>query len=373
LIGSLLVLVPFLTALIWAVVLGFCLWPVHMRLTRRLGNRRTLSALLMTLMIALVLVVPFLVIGMNVPSDTRELRAVLRRWVENADHSPPAWLTRLPVIGHQAGAYWTEVSTEGADMLRKLREPPTTEPSTTEPATLPAATTMPVSPVVTQTKLIQYLRSLLASLRSSIFSASLAIGQGVLQVALSVFLTFFIFRDGAVMAHRIETGMTRIAGQRGARLLGVAGGTVRGVVYGILGTALVQGVMAGIGFLIAGVPGAALLGLLTFFLSPLPIGPPLIWIPATVWLFSQGDSGWGTFMLIWGIGISSVDNIVKPLIIKQGADLPFILVFIGVLGGALAFGFIGVFLGPTLLAVVYRLVDEWSADIAPGAGSAGKV
>jgi len=148
---------------------------------------------------------------------------------------------------------------------------------------------------------------------------------------------------------------------------------VRGVVYGILGTALVQAVMAGIGFVIAGVPGAALLALLTFFLSVVPLGPPLIWLPAAIWLFQQGSTGLGVFMLIWGLGVSSVDNVVKPWLISQGSDLPFILIFFGVLGGALVFGFIGVFLGPTLLAVGFRLLEEWfSAARRDGEDSVAK-
>jgi predicted PurR-regulated permease PerM len=100
--------------------------------------------------------------------------------------------------------------------------------------------------------------------------------------------------------------------------------------------------------------------LLTFFLSVVPVGPPLVWLPAAFWLFHQGSTGWGIFMLAWGVAVSSVDNVVKPWLISQGSDLPFILIFFGVLGGALVFGFIGVFIGPTLLAVGYRLVEEWA-------------
>ena len=130
-----------------------------------------------------------------------------------------------------------------------------------------------------------------------------------------------------------------------------------GVVYGILGTALAQGVVAGIGFLIAGVPGAALLGLLTFFLSVVPVGPPMIWIPAAIWLFVQGSTGWAIFLGLWGVFVvSMVDNVLKPMIISHGSHLPFMLVLLGVLGGVAAFGFVGIFLGPTLLAVGYRMV-----------------
>jgi predicted PurR-regulated permease PerM len=195
----------------------------------------------------------------------------------------------------------------------------------------------------------------------------------VVEVGLSVFLAFFIFRDGGAAAERLRTGINRIAGDRGKHLLEVAGNTVRGVVYGILGTALVQAIFAGLGFIIAGVPGAALLALLTFFLSVVPMGPPLIWIPAVIWLFSEGFTGRGIFMLIWGLIISSVDNLVKPWLISQGSALPFVLIFFGVIGGAIAFGFIGVFLGPTLLAVLYRLIEEWSRVpgrlVAPAEGA----
>ena len=122
-----------------------------------------------------------------------------------------------------------------------------------------------------------------------------------------------------------------------------------------------QAVAAGIGFFIAGVPGVALLALLTFFLSVVPVvGTALTWLPAAIWLFHQGSTGWGIFMLIWGVGVANIDNVVKPWLISQGSDMPFILIFFGVLGGALTFGFIGVFLGPTFLAVGFRLLEEWS-------------
>ncbi len=113
---------------------------------------------------------------------------------------------------------------------------------------------------------------------------------------------------------------------------------------------------------IAGVPGALLWGMLTFFLSVVPVGPPLIWGGAVAWLLYQGSVGWAIFMALWGFfGISGIDNVIKPYLISRGSRLPFILTLLGVLGGALAFGFIGVFLGPLLLALGYRLLQEWVA------------
>ena len=182
------------------------------------------------------------------------------------------------------------------------------------------------------------------------------------QVLLSAFLAFFLLRDAPVLAERLGVVIDRLAGGgRGVHLMKVAGDTVRGVVYGILGTALVQALVAGIGFAVAGVPGAVLLGVLTFFFAIIPFGPPLIWLPAAFWLVTQGSPGWALFMLIWGaLGISSVDNFLRPYLISQGSKMPFALVFCGVIGGALAFGVVGVFLGPTLLAVGFRLIEEWS-------------
>jgi predicted PurR-regulated permease PerM len=133
--------------------------------------------------------------------------------------------------------------------------------------------------------------------------------------------------------------------------------------YGLLGTALAQALVAALGFAIAGVPAVPLLAVLTFVSSLVPVGPPLIWGGAAIWLFAQGSAGWGVFMLIWGmVLISGVDNVVRPMLISRGSSLPFLLTFLGVLGGVIAFGFVGMFIGPTLLAVGYSLVSDWTGE-----------
>ena len=139
------------------------------------------------------------------------------------------------------------------------------------------------------------------------------------------------------------------------------GGTIQGVVYGLVGTAIAQGLLALIGFLIAGIPGAMLLGFLTFVLSIVPIGPPLLWGGATAWLIYQDQMGWAIFMAAWGFFlISGIDNVIKPLLISRGSNLPFVLVLIGVFGGVVAFGFVGIFIGPTLMAIGYTLAQRWT-------------
>jgi predicted PurR-regulated permease PerM len=332
--GCLVVLWPFVTALLWATVLAFSSWPIYRRLLTWLAGRRTLAALLVVLTMMLVVLLPFVIAGLSLAENVSELKTAAQRLL--AEHVPraPEWLERIPVVGHNAAERWQIMAADGEQLLDAARRF--------------------VEPVA-----------------SSLLKAGLKLGGGLLELALSILITFFLLRNGSLVGEQFESAIVRIAGERGHYLLQVAGDTVRGVVYGILGTALVQAMIAGVGFLIAGVPGPALLGLLTFFLSVVPVGPPLVWLPAAFWLFNQGRPGWGIFMLIWGLGVSTVDSFVKPWLISQGSDLPFLLILFGVLGGALAFGFIGVFIGPTLLAVGYRVVNEWAAANRPEMSATG--
>jgi predicted PurR-regulated permease PerM len=203
-----------------------------------------------------------------------------------------------------------------------------------------------------------------------LLSQGVALGTGVLYLTLSVLLLFFLYRDGAALATRLQEVSGRIAGVRAQQLLDLTVSTVRGVVYGILGSLLAQGILAGMGFLVAGVPGAFLLGFLTLFLSLVPGGPALLWLPGSIWLYKQGATGWAIFLVLWGLlVVGTADNVIKPYLIGRGSDLPFTLVLLGVLGGAFAFGVIGIFLGPTLLAVGYTVVRDWAlaAPVAPAA------
>jgi predicted PurR-regulated permease PerM len=211
-------------------------------------------------------------------------------------------------------------------------------------------------------------------MKSWLVSGGLKLGEGVLSMALSVVIGFFLYRDGDAASLALDRALRHISGERAQRLKEVAGNTVRGVVYGVLGTALAQAVVAWIGLFIAGVPGSLLWAVLTFFLSIVPVGPPVVWISATVWLATQGSTGWAVFMALWGFfAISGVDNVVKPYLISRGSSLPFILVLLGVLGGVITFGLIGLFIGPTLLAVGYRMLQEWlvgeSKVPSPSAGA----
>ena len=324
LIGCLLVLRPFISAILWAVIFCFSSWPIHRRVLAAVRGRRTLAALVMTLGTTIILFLPLLLVGIGMADNMHDLTSRVRAALIEGPRAPPPWAAKVPLVGGRLATYWTSVARDGKAFTRSL-----------EPYVQPALTWL--------------------------MAAGVLLGRGLVELAMAIFIAFFLFRDANAAVAQLRSGLTRVAGDRGQRLLELAGKTVTSVVYGIFGTALVQGVMAGVGFLIAGVPAPGLLGLLTFFLSIVPMGPPLVWIPAALYLFAQGRPGWGIFMIVWGIGVSTVDNFIKPWLISRGSSLPFIIILFGVLGGALAFGFIGVFLGPTLLALCYSLVREWSA------------
>jgi predicted PurR-regulated permease PerM len=210
-------------------------------------------------------------------------------------------------------------------------------------------------------ELLALAQNMLEPARHYLLGGGILLGSGVAQTSLAVFVSFFLFRDGEQLLRALATGMQRIIGDNAPQVLATISRTVRGVMYGMLGTALAQALVAVLGFLIAGVPAVPLLGIATFLFSLVPVGPPLIWGGAALWLFDQGRTGWGIFMLLWGFFlISGVDNVVKPMLISRGSSLPFLLVLLGVLGGVMAFGFVGLFIGPTLLAIGYGLLRNWT-------------
>lgn len=377
LVGCVVVLRPFLSALMWATVLAFSLYPMQRRFTLWFRGSRTLAACLVTLTLTVLLAGPVVWIGFGLAENGKELTAATRKWFLSMPDEAPPWMSRIPVFGGEMADYWTEFAVgrkHWMDQLEKAsQDPPPRAKIVVEnangvvvdatPAPLPAVAATANGPVRPESpELVLLLGRSIAWARSWLISVGLAVGDSVVKVLVSAFLAFFMLRDAQVLSERLGVAVDRLTGGRGLHLMNVAGATVKGVIYGILGTALAQAVVAGIGFGIAGVPGAVLLGCLTFFFAVIPFGPPIIWIPAGLWLFSQGSPGWGVFMLLWGfLGISGVDNFLRPYLISQGSKLPFVLIFCGVIGGAIAFGLVGVFIGPTLLAVAFRLIEEWAA------------
>jgi predicted PurR-regulated permease PerM len=266
-----------------------------------------------------------MILGFTLGDSIAAIAAGIRRIAQEGLPDPPQWVAALPLVGASLDAYLRGMAHDGARLTAEIVR-------------------------------------LLEPLKIWLLSGGLKLGGGLLFLMLSVVVAFFFYRDGDVVSRGLDAILKRISGERAGRLKHIAGDTIVSVVYGILGTGLAQATMAAIGLWLAGVPGAILWAMLTFFLSLVPVGPPLVWISATIWLVTQDQLGWAVFMAVWGFfGISGIDNIVKPYLISRGSNLPFILTLFGVVGGALAFGVVGVFLGPTLLAVGFRLLLEWIA------------
>jgi predicted PurR-regulated permease PerM len=327
LIGCIAVLLPFTGTLMFAVVICVTTAPLRDYMLRLFRGRSHFAALMMSVLLVLLLLAPLALLSgtlaQGIESAVRYLRPIMETGL-SAD--APRWLSDLPVVGSIIETYWHDLAASREEMNNLLRQ------------------------LIDPTR-----RMALATV--SIF------GQGLLQLMLVIFFAFFIFRDAEKYAEALRNGSQKLAGELGERMLKLAAGTVTGVMVGIVGTAAAQAFVAMFGYLIAGVPGVAMLTFMTFIFSMVPvIGATLIWLGAAWWLYDSGQTGWAIFMLLWGMfGISSVDNFIKPILISRTSSLPLLLIVVGIFGGVMVFGFIGLFLGPMLLALGQVLIREWLA------------
>jgi len=329
-VGCFLVLRPFVSALLWALILAYTTWPAFQFLRERTGLSPGWAALAMVTAEFLLIGLP---IALATPTSREEIEALrlsVERLLVGSLPSFAVWLSGLPLVGAWIGGWIGGLDT-------------------------------------TLQGLFGVARPFAGTIAQSALAVLLAVLSGLAELLLAICLAFFFYRDGPAMAAQAARVMQKLTGARTKRLILLTGNVTRGVVYGLLGTAVVQGLMTAFGFWLAGVPQPVLLGVVAGVISILPVGAPLVWIPATIWLFTQGETGWGLFMLVYGaLGISSVDNIIRPWLISRGADLPILLTLLGAIGGVLAFGFLGLFLGPVLLAVGYSLLRDWANEDAQG-------
>ena len=356
-IGCFFILRPFLSALTWAAIVCFSTWPIYHRVECVLKGKRTLAAMMMTFLVILVVIIPLTALGFSLADNAKEAFRSVDKLLNEGVPDLPAWVDRVPLVGNTIQNYWSEIAQEKKkpiDNKEKEKLIEDKEKSIKDKEEVAES----------RGKVIEKLKGFLGPWKGWFFALGKGVGHGIFQLCLSVFICFFFYRDGAMVVEKLHEAIKRIVGDRTQHLLGIITGTVKGVVYGILGTALAQGILAWIGLWIAGVPFPLVWGVTTFFLSLIPAGPPLVWVPATIWLIFHKDAiGRGIFLGIWGMfGISGIDNILKPYLISRESKLPFILVFLGILGGIITFGFTGIFIGPTLLAVGYSLVQEWSSS-----------
>ncbi|MGE0113284.1 MAG: AI-2E family transporter [Steroidobacteraceae bacterium] len=316
------VLQPFLVPTIWAAILAYVTWPLHIRVSRIIRRRQSLAALVTTLLVSVIIVVPLIWLAM-----TLQVEAVKAyREVQNLLATKPALPTALqdlPVLGPWLAERWTELTADPASLKTSL----------------------------------QNWMSRSANEMSGVVGG---VGRNVAKLFIALFAMFFFLRDGARFFSQFRLVLEGLLGPRVRDYLKAVGDTTQAVVYALVLAALAQGVAAGLGYWAAGIRAPALMGALTTLAALLPFGAPVIWVSLTLWLLITDHIVAGVSLAIWGVAVVSwADNVVRPLVISNATQMPFLLVVFGVLGGVLAFGLVGLFIGPVVLAVSLAIWREW--------------
>jgi predicted PurR-regulated permease PerM len=316
------VIQPFILGFAWASMVVIATWPVLIKLQSLLWGRRSLAVLVMTILLLLLFVLPVaLLIGSVVDNS-----APIVAWVNSPGqiHAPQLeWLRSIPLVGHKIfNSYHLLVNTGGNALVAKI------QPYFGQTATW----------FVTQ---------------------AAHIGRFLIHCSLMLLFSALLYARGEQVGMAIRHFAVRLASTRGDAAVLLAGQAIRAVALGVVVTALVQSILGGIGLAVSGIPAATLLTVVMFVFCLAQLGPLLVLIPAIIWLYWTGDTTWGTVLLVWSCVVGTLDNFLRPALIRMGADLPLILILSGVIGGLLAFGMIGLFIGPVVLAVSYRLVSAW--------------
>ena len=325
------ILYPFLGATIWAAMVVVATWPLLLKAQARLWNRRSLAVLTMVLVLLLLFVLPLTLAIATIVANAQEVLERLRALISEGPPRLPDWISHLPLVGPRITVAWNDLVAAGLTGLQE-RFAPYAKPVT-----------------------------------AWLLAQAGVVGALTLQFLLTVVIAGVMYAYGERAAAHVLRFGRRLGGRRGEEAVALAGQAVRAVALGVGVTATVQAVVAGIGLAIAAVPFAGLLTAVMFVLCIIQVGPMLVLVPAVVWVFWSGAQGWGVFLLVWTLIVGTMDNFLRPILIRRGADLPLLLIFAGVIGGLLAFGLIGIFVGPVMLAVSYTLFNAWLQDFDPHA------
>ena len=321
--ASVWILLPFLGAVVWATMIVVATWPILLTLQRWLLGRRWLAVTGMTLLLLAIFVLPLSFAIVAVAENFKEITAWTASLANFTLPAPPDWLGNIPLVGARVTSSWQQFAALSREELT--------------------------------TRLAPYMGGIVRWLAGQIGGLGLLLAQ----IALTVIVAAVLYATGesaAVIALRFGS---RLAGERGEHAVQLAGQAIRGVALGVVVTALVQALAGGIGLAIVGVPFAVMLTAVMFILAIVQIGVAPVLLPAVAWLYWTGSATAGTVLLVWTMLVFPIDNFLRPVLIKQGVDLPMLLVIAGVVGGLLAFGLIGIFVGPVVLAVAYTLFTAW--------------
>jgi len=317
------ILLPFLTAILWATTIVVTTWPVLLGLQARFRGKRWLAVTVMTVLLLLVIIVPFSLAVSVIVDKVGDIAASGKSLAAFTIPSPPGWLDRIPMAGPKVAATWRQYAALPREELSALLTP-------------------------YAGKALRWFAAQAGSILMMF-----------LQFLLTVIISAILYAKGEATASGVRSFARRLAGQHGEDAVNLSAKAIRGVALGIVVTAIIQTSIGGIGLVITGVPAAAVLMAVMFMLCLAQVGPALVLIPAVIWLYGMDGALWGTILLVVSIIAVSIDNVVRPVLIRKGADLPLVMIFAGVIGGLVAFGILGLFIGPVVLAVSYTLLKTW--------------
>lgn len=317
------VLQPFIVPLIWGGILTYVSWPLHVRMIGLVRGRVGVASLLTTLLVTVIIVVPLIWLILMLRVEATTAYTQVQAFLATKPTLPPA-VHDLPLGVGQ----WLE------ELLEQLAA---------DPAALR--------------------QQLIGAMEQSSLEVTRLIGgagRNIAKLFFAVLSMFFLLRDGPRLLREASAILEGILGPRVRDYLEAVGSTTQAVVYALILGALAQGIAAGIGYWIFGIKAPVLMGALTVLIALVPFGAPVVWLSLSIWQLMTGNAWQGIGLFLWGaLFVSWVDNIVRPLVISNATRMPFLLVVFGVLGGVLAFGLVGLFIGPVLLAVSLALWREW--------------
>lgn len=317
---------PFLTPFIWAVIIVVATWPAMLRVQSILKGKRWAAVLVMTAGLMMLLVLPLSATIINIVERSGEIMNMVRSLSTVSLASPPGWLADLPLVGAGLTEKWQQLSVTGSQELPQ--------------------------------KLIPYSNRILTWFVNQAGN----IGMMLLNFLLTVIISAILYAKGEKASNGAISLARRLAGRNGETTLLLAARSIRSVALGVVLTALIQSAIAGAGITIAGIPAPMLVTGIIFVLCIAQIGPAPVLIPCLIWLYWSGETLMGTILLPFAVTACIIDNIIRPILIRRGGDMPLILIFAGVIGGLVAFGIIGLFIGPVVLAVIYTLLTAWVAE-----------
>jgi predicted PurR-regulated permease PerM len=317
------VLRPFLTAFLWASMIVIATWPILLAVQNKLWGRRGIAVAFMISVLLLILIVPFSFSIATIIDKADDATAWAKSLAAITVPGPPSWLEGVPFFGPKLSDKWQQIAS--------------------------------LSPAGLSDFLTPYLGKGIRWFVAQVGNA----GFVILEFLLTVIITAILYANGEMAGSGIKSFARRLAGEKGDEVVSLAGKAIRGVALGVVVTAIIQASLGGIGLAIVGIPAAAILTAVMFILCIAQLGPALVMIPAIIWVYFNDGAVWCIVLIVWTIPVLAIDNFLRPVLIRKGADLPLLLIFAGVIGGLLALGIIGLFIGPVVLAVTYTLIKSW--------------